>query len=243
MGSTNCMRVIATTRLSQCAAALCLLLAAPAWAGFDEDVAAFKRGDYVMALRPLAERGDAKAQTILGRLYDGGEGVPKDYAEAAKWFKRAAQQGHGHAQYSIGIMYYDGSGVPKDYEQAATWYKRAAKQGNIYAQCSLGDMFYIGQGVPQDYTEAVKWYRRAAEQGIAYAQDRLGFMYSSVRGAPQNYVQAHLWFNLAAARGLASLGAHQSRDVVAQRMTPAQIAEAQKLAREWSAKFKVREKK
>jgi TPR repeat protein len=96
-------------------------------------------------------------------------------------------------------------------------------------------MYNRGQGVPQDYSEAVKWYRLAAEQGSANAQYVLGIMYANGRGVPQNDVQAHMWFNLAASRAPASERdeAIKMRNVAASDMTPAQIAEAQRLAREW----------
>jgi TPR repeat protein len=91
--------------------------------------------------------------------------------------------------------------------------------------------------------EAVKWYRKAADQGYASAQWGLGEMYYAGRGVPQDYVLAHMWLNLAAtALGLAVGGrtafglAASDRDKVAAKMTPAQIAEAQKLAREWKPK-------
>ena len=86
-----------------------------------------------------------------------------------------------------------------------------------------------GRGVPQDDAEALKWYRKAAEQGYALAQTNLGFMYDHGRGVPQDYVLAHMWFNLAVA---AAGNSAMARDIAA-KMTPAQIAEAQKLAREW----------
>jgi len=82
--------------------------------------------------------------------------------------------------------------------------------------------------------EAVKLYRKAAEQGNAYAQYNLGFMYGNGEGVPQDYVEAHKWFNLAAAQGLQT--AIASRDIAASKMTREQIAEAQRLAREWQAK-------
>ena len=80
----------------------------------------------------------------------------------------------------------------------------------------------------------LSWYRKAAEQGHAKAQLNLGIMYFTGRGVPQDYVQAHMWFNLSAAQGDAD--ATKNRDIVAAKMTPAQIAEAQKLAREWKPK-------
>ena len=186
--------------------AILIGLAAPAWAGFAEGAAAYLRGDYATALReyrPLAEQGNAAAQTNLGFMYDNGQGVPQDYAEAVKWYRKAAEQGRADAQFNLGLMYDN------------------------------------GQGVPQDYAEAVKWYRKAAKQGQADAQNNLGFMYGEGRGVPQDYVQAHIWYNLSASRlppGKDRDQSVQNRDIVAEKMTPAQIAEAQRLAREWKPK-------
>ena len=56
-------------------------------------------------------------------------------------------------------------------------------------------------------------------------------MYALGLGVPQDYVHAHMWISLAAAQGDAD--AVNNRDIVAAKMTPDQIAEAQKLAREW----------
>ena len=114
--------------------------------------------------------------------------------------------------------------------------KTRAAQGSAEAQVNLGLMYYKGQGIPQDYAEALKWFRLAAAQGDAEAQFNLGVMYHNGQGIPQDYVQALKCFNLAAATStkpdLHNL-AVQSRDKVAARMTAAQIAEAQKRAREW----------
>jgi len=89
--------------------------------------------------------------------------------------------------------------------------------------------------VPQDYAEAVRWYRKAADQGDAGAQINLSGMYERGDGVPQDYVQAHLWINLAASRasGETRSNGPRSRDRLARKMTAQQIAEAQRLAREW----------
>jgi uncharacterized protein len=102
------------------------------------------------------------------------------------------------------------------------------------AQYNLGFMYASGQGVPQDYAEAVKWYRLSAAQGDAMAQSNLGVMYVNGQGVPQDYVQAHMWFNLAAAQGNADTV--KNHDIAASKMTPAQIAEAQRMTREWLSK-------
>ena len=86
----------------------------------------------------------------------------------------------------------------------------------------------------QDYAEAVKWYRLAAAQGNAIAQANLGLMYTNGQGVVQDYARAHMWFNLGAAKSNAV--AVKNRDLVAKRMTPQQIAEAQKMARDCLAR-------
>jgi hypothetical protein len=91
--------------------------------------------------------------------------VPKDYPEAAKWYRLAAQQGEVIAQYNLGLMYYRGNGVAQDYAEAARWYFLAAEQGNANAQFNLGGMYYQGWGVPQNDADAYKWFILAAEQG------------------------------------------------------------------------------
>ncbi len=126
-----------------------------------------------------------------------------------------------------------------DYVTALRLWRPLAAQGHAYAQYNLGGMYHEGQGVPRDYAEAVKWYRKAAKQGYAQAQYNVGVMYGEGTGVPQNNVQAHMWFSLAASRfppGENRDKAAQGRDTLADFMTPAQIAEAQKLAREWSPK-------
>jgi len=128
-------------------------------------------------------------------------------------------------------MYHNGLGVPQDYVEAMKWCRLAADQGNAEAQDMLGTMYDHSEGVAKNYSEAVKWYHRAADQGNADAQSHLGLMYAAGEGVPRDYVRAHKWLNLSAARG--NNFAIKYRDNIAERITPVQIAEAQKLAREW----------
>jgi hypothetical protein len=115
------------------------------------------------------------------------------------------------------------------------WCHKAAEQGHAIAQSALGVSYYYGQGVPQDYAEGVKWYSKAAEQGDATAQFGLGKAYDLGEGVPRNYVQAHMWMDLAASASTEdNKNTYSSgRDAVAAKMTPQQIAEARRLAREW----------
>jgi clan AA aspartic protease (TIGR02281 family) len=103
-------------------------------------------------------------------MYYYGQGVPQDYAEARKWYRKSAEQGYAFGQSRLGVIYYYGQGVPQDYAEARKWYRRAAEQGFAEAQYSLGLIYDGGLGVPQDYSEATKWYRKAAKQGNAEAQ-------------------------------------------------------------------------
>ena len=115
--------------------------------------------------------------------------------------------------------------------------RHAAGQGDAGAQHDLGVMYAYGGGGPQDYAEAMRWYRLAAEQGMAEAQYNLGRMYFLGQGVPEDYVQAHKWINPAASRltGEDRENAVRTRDTVADQMTSDQVAEAQRLAREWDA--------
>ncbi len=154
-----------------------------------------------------------------------------DYAMAIRIFRQFADQGYASAQYNLGVMYERGQGVTQDYDAAVRWYRKAAEQGNAKAQTNLGVMYHNGWGVPQDYTEALRWFRKAAAQGHAGAQYNLGQMYRRGQGVKQDYVRAYVWWELAVAKGKEQ--ARKGRDIVAKLMTAKQIAEAQKLAREW----------
>jgi len=173
---------------------------------------------------------------------DKGQVDPQNYAEALKWYREAAEQGNAKAQYNLGMMYHAGQGVPQDSAEAARWYRKAAEQGNASAQFNLGLMYEKRQGVPQNFVEAVNWYRKAAEQGNPEAQYNLGMMYFAGLGVPKDYAAAHVWFHLATSRYPASEKAKReraevSRDIAASKLTPFQIAEAQRLAGEWKPKM------
>ncbi|MGH6896894.1 MAG: trypsin-like peptidase domain-containing protein [Geminicoccaceae bacterium] len=204
-------------------------------AGFE----ALEIADYEQALRhllPCAEAGNAIAQFNLGLMYDLGEGVPQDSAEAARWYHRAARQGDAPAQYNLGVMYAHGEGVPQDDAEAVRWYRMAADQGHAKAQNNLGLMYENGRGVAQDHAEAMRWYRIAADNGDVQAQFNLGVAYYYGEGVPQDDVLAYMWSNLAAARapsGELRRRATELRDEIAARLTPAQRARGQELARNW----------
>ncbi|HEY3326355.1 MAG TPA: tetratricopeptide repeat protein [Novimethylophilus sp.] len=141
----------------------------PAFAGFDEGLAAYKKNDYAAALkewRPLAARGDAQAQNGLGSMYYSGLGVTQDDQQAVIWFRKAAEQGVAEAQFNLGGMYLAGRGAAQDDRQAADWFRKAAENGVAPAQTQLGLMYYGGMGVAEDVNQAAAWFRKATEQGF-----------------------------------------------------------------------------
>jgi uncharacterized protein len=203
---------------------------------FEDGQAAYDRGDYATALklwRPLAEHGAVEAQYNLGVMYDNGQGVLKDYVSAMKWYRRAAALGDLQAQMILGWIFEIGHGVTADYGEALKWYRLAADHGDAQAQNNVGLMYAKGKGVQEDDNQAVRWFRLASEQGYPAAQSNLGAMYANGHGVTQDFVRAYMWSNLAA---LGSSGDDakkwmQNRDSLGAVMTPAQIAQAEEMAR------------
>jgi uncharacterized protein len=186
----------------------------------------------IPALVKKAESGDAEAQCRLADAYYAGEGVPKDEALAASWHRKAAEQGLARAQWSLGNCYQTGQGVPRSNALGVSWYRKAAEQGLADAQLSLGDC-YGGRGIPRDDVLAVSWFRKAAEQGLAHAQWSLGNCYFYGKGVPKDDVAALMWYDLSAAQSFNT--AVKDRDELTAKMTPEQIAEAQRMSREWKS--------
>src|SRR5512141_2304741 len=170
-----------TAALILIASFLSFLVACPILAGpLEDSVKAYRRGDFNTAyqlIKPQAEKGDADAQFILGFLYDEGKGVPQDYAEAAKWYGRAAKQGNKSAQHNLGLIDDQGQ-VSKDRAEMGKWHRRAVEPGNAAARSNsnLGLMDNHVRGVPKDNREMEKWHRGATEPGKAAARSNLGLI-------------------------------------------------------------------
>jgi len=162
----------------------------------------------VSSVRDRAEKGDLRAEALLGEMYANGTDVTQSYPEAAKWWTKSAGGGYARAQYNLGVMYEHGQGVPKSDAQAAAWYSRAASQGLPEAQFNMGVMYEQGRGVQQSRAEAASWYRKAAEQGNPDAQFNLGSMYARDR----QMADAYFWLSLVAKTG--DHEAQQMRDSV-----------------------------
>jgi TPR repeat protein len=215
---------------------------------YDAGLQAFKAGNFERAIeewQPLAERGDARSQLIVGWMYFKGIGVPQDLEETARLYHMAAAQRNAVAQQRLGFLYDQGLGVPADHTEAMQWYRRAAENGDedafgVYrlaaeegdpeVQRHLGKMYFGALGAaPHDYSEAAKWFRLAAAQGDAEAQYRLAWIYLNGFGEPIDRVTALAWYTIAAENG--SADAAKSRDIITSGMTPDDTSEAQRRAR------------
>lgn len=152
----------------------------------------------------------------------------------AQELRQSAEAGDASAQYRLGLLYGEGRGLPQNPLRAKEWCEMAAMQGHAGAQLYLGTLYLEGNGAPQSAQMALVWFSRAAEQGEGLAFAKLGEMYARGRGVLQDFIQAHMWYNLGAAHG--EWSAAEGRDTLARQMTPAQIAEAQRLARGWDPK-------
>jgi TPR repeat protein len=184
-----------------------------------------------------AEHENKRAQGFLALMYYIGEDakpplVQKDYDKALKWFKRQAEKDFGVeltiAQQRIANIYY----TQKNYIQAFEWFEKAANRDDAQSQYMLGELYYKGLGSEKNLDKAIMWYTKAAKSinYLAYlAQFRLARMYFKGEGVIQDYVEAYKWANLAAMKDERY---YSLRDIIKKEMTPEQIAEGQKKARE-----------
>lgn len=189
---------------------------------------AFSKGDFatvVNLLRPLADKGDAVAQTGLGLLYLSGIGVQKDLSEAAKLLRSASAKNNEIAEYELGTMYRDGRGVQKSEPDAERYFSAAANQGMPEAEFEMGKLYDPGyfEGEPakitiettgqqlnsngvaisKDAVASARWYALAAQHGSSGAQYNLGNYYEEGIGVPQNYAEAARLYRAAAKQGYA----------------------------------------
>src|SRR6266566_4148233 len=146
--------------------------------------------------------------------------------------RAGADKGDAKAQYELGRAFFSGTlGMAKDEAEAVKWFRKAAEQNVADAQFSLGVCYANGRGVTKDDAEAVKWFRKAAEQNYARAQYNLGVCYDSGEGVAKDEVEAYKWWLLAAGQG--NDDAKYNMTIVENKMSREQIAEGQRLARDF----------
>ena len=120
-----------------------------------------------------------------------------------------------------------------DHHFAVQLYQESAENGDSDAQYKLGLLYLTGNGALQDFAEAAKWLKLAAERGYALAQYELGLIYRTGYGLASDQVQSYMWLNLAAAAGVKQ--AVVARDEVMKSLSTKQLAQAQKISRDWLA--------
>jgi TPR repeat protein len=181
------------------ASALLLVATGGAWAGFDDALAAYRRGDYATAMSEwaiLAKYGDPAAQTNIGEMFLRGEGVEKDRDVAIYWFRRAAARDFPEAEYRLGRTY-----LGNDNEEAAHWFKEAASHGHVPSLNHLATLYEQGQGVAKNLGEAFRLRRQAASSGNMVAEAMVATMYADGKGVPRDDREAAKWYRKSADQG------------------------------------------
>jgi localization factor PodJL len=135
---------------------------------FDQAVAKQQAGDLAGAaalMRAAADTGDARSIQRLAKMYERGEGVPRDPGQARALTERAAQRGNSQAMHNLGVYYAEGEGPSRDLGKAAENFRRAASRGVTDSQFNLGAMAEQGMGGPRSEREAYYWYSVAGRSG------------------------------------------------------------------------------
>lgn len=187
-------------------------------------------------IRRAADQNYVDAQVFLGLLFAAGEVVDQNYAEARHWWERAAGKGSAFAQCQLGHLHSSGSGVAADPVEAVRWWRLAANQDDFDAQFHLAGAYAEGDGVAQDHGMAAKWLYRAARQGYPFAQNNLGLAFWRGEGVLQDHIEAYKWISLSA-QELSPEEKKETlawRDRVRERMSDAQVAEAEQRVAVWT---------
>lgn len=172
---------------------------------YQEIRAALNEKDYATAislLEPLAEAGDAAAQSQMGVLYAQGLGVDKDMDRALQLLEKSHAQGNPFAAYNLASLYATGNGVDRDCEKALEILRAPAESGNAIAQVNLAGLYADGSScVERDLATAIHWYGEAAKQEDPLAMHSLGAMHALGEGVEQDFAKAVDWYSRAAEKG------------------------------------------
>ena len=187
---------------------LCLIsisLCSTVFAGhLNEALNLYKSGKFletVKILKPLAEKGDSEAQSLLGWMYFRGEGVAKSNKAALQWYVLAAEKGNHGAQFNLGFMYHQGHGVPLDYSEAVRWYIKAREGGNVFAHYNLGLLIEEGKGIKVNSELAFRLFLFSAQKGHPQSMGKVGHYYSQGEGVQMDRELAYQWAFLASNQG------------------------------------------
>lgn len=135
----------------------------------------------------LAKSGNPQAQLVVGKAFEDGEVVEKNYVAAAQWYKKAMRKGNVEAAFRLGrLVHYGGEGLEKSPELAVQLYLRASRQDFPLAQYWLGYAYHYGFGAERDLGKAIEWYRRAAQNNVAQAQNNLAMLHLAGEGVEKD---------------------------------------------------------
>lgn len=166
----------------------------------DRAYGAYQRGYYLTARNlalPLAEQGNAAAQTLLGEIYSRGLGVRRDATQAAIWYGRAAQNGVLEARFQLAMIMLEGT--QKERQQAYGLMEAAADAGHPRAQFNFAQMVIEREPTNWGMEKAMSYYQLAAEDGIADAQYAVALAYfEGLGGLARDLAQAREWMERAA---------------------------------------------
>jgi TPR repeat protein/AcrR family transcriptional regulator len=177
-------------------------------------------------LTALANKGDARAELVVGLKYLSGDGVTANDAQAAHWLDRSAQHGNAVAQNHLGALYQSGRGVVRDTAQAKHWYEMAAAQGDRHAMSNLAVLYAGATGADKDFAAAATWFQRSASLGYVDAQFNLAVLFERGDGVPQSLLDAYRWYSIAAASGDAV--AKTRAEAIATQISPEELQAAQR---------------
>ncbi len=192
---------------------------------------AYDNDKYATAIKlllPMAKAGDAKAQVLLGRIYempDGRDGIKKNLTKAQFWFEKAVKQDYTLAYRALGFHLV---GTGKNPKRGLRILKVAAERGDAQAQWGMG--FYLMSsdwGLPKDDAAARKWLLKAIEQKFAFAATYLLLIYKG----EGDYVEAHKWDLIE--QFLEKRNWSTIEPDVREKMTGGQIAESRRRAKVW----------
>ena len=144
---------------------------------FEGALEAYDKGEYKRAallFEMLAEKGDLKAQVMIGSMYLKGEGVTKNYANTVKWYSLAAEQGSPVAKGELGGLFMFGTVVPQNFKMGLRYLLQAAEGGYHHAMGVLGVAYVKGWGTPVDLLKAYMWTNLALTTYQAYGIESEG---------------------------------------------------------------------
>ncbi|MCG9966927.1 relaxase MobL [Pelotomaculum terephthalicicum JT] len=152
-------------------------------------------------LKQAVEAENPYAAYFLGKLYEKGQYVPQNTAEAVRLYALSAEQDNDFAAYRLGKLYLGGGGILKDVEAAIRWLTFAADRKNQFAEYAIGILYLKGEDVPRNVPKALEYLKRSAAQGNRFAQYRLGKVYLTGETVPKDIPAALQFLTAAAEQG------------------------------------------